>query len=137
MAKTSIRDKALAAVPPETLEDVPEWDNAKVLVVGLSLHEQQEFLRSLTVKDHISGELVELPDRNERLQIQLLIRTLKDPETREAVFTQADAQALRDMAAAPLARLFAAASRVSGLGSDRDTQETESRLEADPTAGSS
>jgi hypothetical protein len=136
MGDNSIRVRALKATPPEEVVTVPEWDGAKVLVVGFTMHEQQEFLQSLTVVDSVTGERVQKPDHRERMTTQLIIRTVHDPDTREPVFTQADAQAiLTQMAAGPLSRLFTVCSRLAGLTAD--TSAEEAKLAADPTGGPS
>jgi len=124
MGNNTIRERALAAVPPTEPVDVPEW-GAKVEVRGLTLGAQQEFLRSLPD--------VGSKNRQKTMIVQLVLRCTFDPDTGEPVFDPADPEAMLAADSAPFNRVFQVAGRLSGLIEG----DTEAELAADPTAAPS
>lgn len=126
MADNAIRKAALDRKPPVETMVVPEWGDAKIEVRGMGLGEQQRFLKSLPDPD--------APSRNEKMTVQLIIRTVYDPDTGTPVFDPADASELAAADPAPFSRVFRVAARLSGLTS---TEEVEAELAADPTEDSS
>lgn len=121
----SIRDRALNNVPPEEIVFIPEWDD-KVLVKGMSLGEQHDFLESLP--DPKSK------NRNKKMQVQLVIRQTLDPETREPIFEQADADSILAADPRPYTRIAQAAVRLGGM---EDEKTVEERLKENPTEDTS
>lgn len=124
------REAILAAtsLPTEEVE-VPEWGGT-VVVRGMDGEGRDEFEASMLVER--GGQVVQ-DAANTRAK--LAARCIIDPETREPMFTQQDVYALGKLSGAALNRVFAVASRLSGLRSD-DIAELEGKSPAPDGDGS-
>ena len=115
----SLRDTILGANDlQETVETVPEWDDVKIL------------LRGMTGKQRI--ELVDKAgsDRS-HMYADILIATAVDPDTDKRVFDRADRDPLMDKSGAVLERLaLIVIQDLSGVSVD----EAEKEVAADPTS---
>jgi len=110
------RDDVLKAEDLTTEEvDVPEWGGS-VLVRGMTGRERDEFEVSVTVEH--GGQMVQ---DFANLRAKLVARCTVD-EDGERLFTDADVAALGEKSGAAIDRVFAAASRLSGMG-EKDVQE--------------
>jgi len=110
----SLRDKILAADDIEIEHvPVPEWD-VTVDVKSLTIDEQQRFLDAVR-KRGVEGFEVD----RKKFAIQLLIRTVIDPDTGKQVLEQADAETLATKSSKPVMRLFEVAANLAGLGDDQ------------------
>jgi hypothetical protein len=107
------RDAILAAAVLKT-EDVPvpEWGGS-VLVRELRGRERDEFEASLAVQ---RGRQM-VPDVA-NMRAKLVARTVVDPDSRKPMFSQQDVNALGELSAAALDRVFEVASRLSALQPD-------------------
>ncbi len=112
----TLRDTILNADDYETEPvDIPEW-GVKVAVKSMTIAEQQDFLQAVRLRTGAKGEY-EI-DRK-KFPIQLLIRTVIDPDTSELVFEQADADTLTKKSGRAVARILTVATRLSGLADDQ------------------
>ncbi len=114
MGSNGIRTAALKRTPPEETVDVAEW-GGKVLVRGLTLGEQRRFFDSLPEEGS--------PVRSERMTVQLIMRTVRDPDSGDLVFEAADAEAIRDADPGPFNQVFAVAARLSGMGAATEVEQ--------------
>lgn len=109
----SLRDRILNTEDVETREVfVPEWGET-LAVRGLTLAEQRHFLTKVTRQ----GEV----DRD-RFAPQLIISTVRDPQSGDPVFEYADAEALTRKSARAVSRLLNVAVELSGLGGDEQVE---------------
>lgn len=124
------RDAILQLVDVKT-EDVhvPEWD-ATVRVKGMTAAERDAFEAGSLV-----GKGKNRETNLQNLRARLLVRTIVD-EKGQRIFADGDAMALGEKSAAALDRLFAVATRLSGIG-ESDLEELAGNSEAGPSAGSS
>jgi hypothetical protein len=125
------RDAILAAASLKTEEvEVGEWGGV-VLVRELRGRERDEWEASLAVQ---RGKQM-VPDVA-NMRAKLVARCVVDADL-EPVFTQADVNALGDLSAAALDRVFTVASRLSGLD-EKDLEEMAGNsATAGPGGGSS
>ncbi len=93
--------------------DVPEW-GVKVGVKSLTVAEQHQFLNAVRKRGVKEFEL----DRV-KFPIQLLIRTVVDPDSGKLILEQADAEALAGKSGKAVAKLLTVAARLAGLGDDQ------------------
>ncbi len=103
------------------LVDVTEW-GVKVEVRGLSVKEQKLFMKSVRKR---TGSKTEFELDDDKFMIQLVIRTVYDPDSGDAIFEQADADTLAGKSAKAVGRMFTVASKLSGF---TDTDEVEDEL---------
>jgi hypothetical protein len=104
------RDAILKAATLKTEDvSVPEWGGS-VLVRELRGRERDEWEGSLAVQ---RGKQM-VPD-TANMRAKLAARCIVDPDTLEPLFTQQDVNALGELSAAALDRVFDVASRLSGL----------------------
>ncbi len=124
------RDAILAArsLPTEDVE-VPEWAGT-VMVRGLDGQGRDEFEASMMVVRNGKA----YPD-TANTRAKLVARCVIDPATGEPMFTQQDVFELGKLSGAALNRVFAVASRLSGL-SDEDMAELEGNSAAAPSGAS-
>ncbi len=94
---------------------VPEWGNNKYGVRSLTINEQRQFITAVStkVKDPDGDWVTEI--NRDKYAIQLLIRTVVDPDSDELVFEQADAEALWAKSGKAVSRLIGVATRLAGL----------------------
>jgi len=124
------RDAILAAAALKTEEaDVPEWGGV-VLVRELRGRERDEWEASLAVQ---RGRQM-VPDVA-NMRAKLVARSIVGGDL-EPVFTQADVNALGELSAAALDRVFEVASRLSGLD-EKDLEAASGNSGAGQDAGSS
>ena len=114
MGNNGIRSAALKRTPPEETVTVMEW-GGDVLVRGLTLGEQRRFFDSLPEEGS--------PNRSEKMTVQLIMRTVRDPGTGDLVFDPADAEAIRDADPGPFNAVFAVAARLSGMGAATEVEQ--------------
>ncbi|MBV9772646.1 MAG: hypothetical protein JO040_01770 [Gemmatimonadetes bacterium] len=124
---SSIRERILAAqdLRSETVT-IPEWD-VTVEVRGLTGTQRARLMKS----GFDASGTVDF----ERLYPELVIASTFDPATGEAVFGEADRDALNGKSGSALERLAQAAMRVSGLSPDA-TAAAEKNSEATPSDAS-
>lgn len=116
----SLRDTILTATDiQEKLVTVPEWDDVKLL------------LRGMTGKQRI--ELVDRATATGKQKVfmyaDILIAVTYDPDTGDLVFDPADREALSDKAGGVLERLAQIAMELSGVS----VEEAEKEVDEDPT----
>lgn len=103
----SLRDQILSASDiAEESVDVPEW-GVKLQVRGLTGMERATFIRDCAGKDGRIDPIRGYPE--------LVIMTARDPETGDAVFTNADRDVLMTKAGSALDRVADVALRLAGL----------------------
>ena len=103
-------------IEEETIE-VPQWDNAKILVRGMSGKARAGFLKRTS-----KGNVVDL----ERFYPELIIATTFDPETPdEPLFEAADRDAISAKSGAALEAVSSVALRLSGMGAGSVDAEVE------------
>lgn len=110
---TDLRQQILTADDrPHEDVVVPEWGDAEVRLRGLSGASAEAFARRFAEAEEETGGLPE------GIVVDMLIRTMHDPETDEQIFdsTPEDRQALAKKASQVLTRLFRIAQELSGLG---------------------
>lgn len=117
----ALRDQILNAkdLRAETVH-VPEW-GVDVLVQSMTSGERGEVLE--VVRD-AAGNV-----RLGKLQILMVLKCAKDPETKQRVFEDSDYDVLASKAAGAVERIALAALRVSGLG-DQAQEIAEKNLPA-------
>lgn len=111
----SLRDTILQAqdIQQETVR-VPEWETS-VIVRGLNALERDDFEASWFTED-------EKPKRNlANVRARLCVRCIVD-ESGSRVFSDADADALGKKSGKAMDRVYAVASKLSGLGA-KDVEE--------------
>lgn len=113
---------------------VPEWDDIlegdKLYIKALSSKERDAFEESLAMP----GEDGERKMSLENFRAKLVARTAVDADGRQ-VFSPEDAEALGDLDAAPLQRLFNVAQRLGGMSS-QDVKELTKNSDPAPSDGS-
>lgn len=120
----SIRDRIIAAEDlPSQLVTIPEWD-VEVKVVGLTGEGRANYIQS-----GMDAEGERLPDWLKYSTPRLLVETVCDPETGDAVFTEDDIDAINGKNAVILDMLAKVAARLSGLGADEETKEEEADVQ--------
>ncbi len=120
MAKSALRDQILNAkdIKSETVA-VPEW-GGEFTIRGLTGAQQQAASDAATVKEKgPDGEDVSRVDGS-KLAVEMLLRSLIDPETNAAILEPADADALMQKSANVLNRLAAVAMKLNGMTKDED-----------------
>lgn len=129
------RDSILKAHDRSTEEvRVPEWADSEtgadtVLVRALTGRERDQFEADSLVR--VQGQM-EVDPRNARARLVALCVVGEDGKP---LFTRDDVAALGEKSAAALDRIFAVASRLSGLGAD-DMKELERDFGSGPGGGS-
>lgn len=123
-----LRKSILAAedIRSEIVE-VPEW-NVKLEVRGMSGKERATFLRRTTEPG--SGEV-----SFEKFYPELLIATVRDPETGDPVFEAADRETLNSKSGVALERVASVAQRLSGLAG-ADVEEAKGNSDSSQSNGS-
>lgn len=113
-----LRERILGAQDiDETLMEVPEWDNATILLRGMTGKQRMQFFDPNSSRER------------EFMYSDLLINLLLDPDTRKPAFDIADRDALSEKSGAVLERVSKEIIRLSG-GSD---DEAEAEVDTDPT----
>lgn len=103
----SIRDRILSTSDIDSEElFVPQWE-CTILIRGMSGRERARFVQMYADGD---GKIA-----YEKLYPELCIMGVRDPETGEAVFSEADADLLLDKSGSALELISTAVLRVSGL----------------------
>ena len=105
---SELRDKILAIKDiPEEIVEVPEWDNVRLLVRGLTGRQ-----RAILLQDTMDakGKL-----NFQKLEPELISLCALDPDTKEQVFGKGDLDALAEKSGAALQRVAQVAQRLSGL----------------------
>lgn len=123
----NLRDTILGAsdIRKETVT-IPEW-GVTVEVRGLTGTQRAKLMRTgFDQRGTVDFE---------KLYPELVIATTFDPATGEAVFTEADRDALNGKSGAALERLAQAAMRVAGLSADA-VEAAEKNSESTPSEGS-
>jgi hypothetical protein len=111
---SKIRDQILSAADLRSERvTIPEW-GVEVEVRGLTGTQRARLMRS----GFDASGTVDF----ERLYPELAIASTFDPDSGEAVFTEADRDALNGKSGSALERLAQAAMRVSGLSADATEQ---------------
>jgi len=127
----TLRDRILNVEDTVTeIVDIPEW-GVKVAVKGLTIGEQQQFLKSVRKR---TGEKTDFTLDNDKFVIQLLIRTVSDPETGETLFEQADAQTLMSKSWKAMSRIYNVSARLSGFADDDEVQDDLKTMASDDTS---
>jgi hypothetical protein len=106
----TIKDSILAVDDrPYEDVDVPEWGRT-VRIRGFSATEQEEFI--------VKWGSLEEGEFPKGMQVDLLVRTLHDPDTDAPIFTQSeeDGRALGGKASAIITRLVKRAQPLCGIG---------------------
>lgn len=109
----TLRERILAAddIPTE-LVDLPEvWGGGQVLVKGLSAGELSDFVTRFASR----------PAKEQNMQ--LLIATVRDPESGKPLFEQADRDGLMSKSGQQVMRLTRVAQRLAGLVADEGAVE--------------
>jgi hypothetical protein len=121
--KTFLSRDAIRGLSDVKSEEVciPEWDNAYVMVRGMTGAERDAFEQSNIVG---KGKNRDVNLRNYRAK--LVIWSVVD-EDGKRLFTDADAEWLGDKSAAALSRIVDVASRLSGI-SEQDVEELTGEL---------
>lgn len=118
---TSQTATATSAVPPKSLRnrileakdikeeviEVPEWENAKVQVRGLTGKQRAKLLNA------VAGSTGK-PDP-EKLYPEIMVMCCFDPESREPIFTPADKEAINSKSGIVLERIAQMVMSLSGL----------------------
>jgi hypothetical protein len=113
------RDAILEAKDRETVEvDCPEWGGS-VLVRGMTGRERDAFEISLQEESTLTVQRGGRPPRQSRnlsnIRAKIVSKCCVDDDG-QRLFTDADVNALGEKSGAPVDRIFAVASRLSGLG---------------------
>lgn len=101
----------------ETIVEVPEWGDVKLMLRSLTGKERVRLYDSVTGK------------AKQFVYADILIATARDPESGDPVFDPADREALADKSGNVLDRMASVVLGLSGL----DTDEAEAEVETDPT----
>ena len=118
------------ALPSETVA-VPEW-GGDVLVRGMSGRERDEYEASVMLRGP-GGELV--PDTN-NFRAKLITRCVVDGDGKRVFDIHTDVEALGELSAAAIERVWAVAARLSGLAAT-DVEQMAKDFEASPFSASS
>lgn len=104
----SLRDK-IKSTPDASAEviEVPEWD-VKIEVRSMTARTRARMLRECVDPDEGTMDF-------EKLYPALLVACCYDPDTAEAVFSDADLEWINDKASGPVERLAQSGMRLSGL----------------------
>lgn len=117
-----LRDKILGAEDTQyEMVDVPEWDTT-IAVRGMTGEE-----RDAMELDLVGGKPVtnrKQIKRPKNVRALLVVRTACDPETKERIFHDKDADALGQKSGKAIDRLFSVAQELSGM-SDDDVEKLE------------
>lgn len=129
----NLKDQILGA-DDRLSEDVPvpEWENVKVRVRGLSGSERDAYEAKL-VQVRSVGKDVEL--RLKDFRSRLLVRCLYDPETDERIFGDNEVASLGSKSGVVIDRLHDVAIRLSGMDSEA-VGRAEGNSESDPSDSS-
>ena len=120
----NIRQKALNAKDIRSeLVTIPEWDDVKIEIRGMTLADRLDFYDRVSDGDTINRKFF-LPE--------LVISSCFDPDTGQKVFEPADRDMLTGKAAAALQRITDVANRLSALSED-DVKDAEKDLDETPT----
>lgn len=114
-------------------EEILEASDLKSEVVDMSAFKgwpDELGVRELTAaqRDDYEAELVSLSANNEvevnrsNARAKLVVRTVEDPETGDLVFDPEDADAVGNLPAAPISKLFNVAQRLNDI-SEADVEE--------------
>ncbi len=129
---SNLRDAALNADDITTeVVDVPEWGH-KYGVKALTIEEQREFITAVSKKEQEPDGTWQTSIDRDKYAVQLLLRTVVDPDTGETVFEPADAAALNKKSGRAVSRLLTVAARLAGLGGDDQMDETVVSLDETP-----
>lgn len=106
MGKQDLKSMILGAVDiQEKVVSVPEWD-CKVLIRGMDGEERSETVAEISALGK---------GNRSKIYPIVLTRTLRDPETKELIFSVEDGPALTKKSGAVLERLATIAGRLSGI----------------------
>ena len=111
----NLRDKILAAtdIPSEVVR-IPEWD-VDILVKGMSagdrLHLQKVSYDQTTGQVHM-----------EKMYPDIVVSCCFDPESGDAIFTDADKDAILSKSSAAVEKIAEVGLRLSGLGKDANDE---------------
>jgi len=123
------REQILAATQlPEETVAVPEWGGS-VIVRGLTGAQRDHYESTLLIQ---RGTSREFNLRNARAKLVAMVCV---DEAGKKLFTGADVEALGQLSAAALNRVWDAGRRLSGLG-DEDVEELVKNSESDPSVAS-
>ncbi len=95
---------------PQEIIEVEEWGNIKLLIKGMTGKSRANFLKRASDND---GNIA-----FDRFYPELLIATVYDPDTDEAIFEGADRAAINQKSGAALESVARVSQRLSGLGSE-------------------
>ncbi len=129
-----LRARLLAAKDiPSQIEVIPEWADETgpftLEIRGLTGAQQVECSDAATVKEkNADGEVVDRLDNKKHVQ-QLVLKSLRDPESGALVLENADADALWQKSGIVLNRLAAIVMRLNGLAKD-ETEKMEKNSDA-------
>lgn len=101
---------------PTEIVSVPEW-GGDVLVRGMNGTDRDEFEASTIAMRGPQGRQQAVPD-TANIRAKLVARCIIDEDTGEPMFTQRDVHELGQKSSAALDRIFAVASRLSGISQD-------------------
>jgi len=109
----TLREQILQSddIPSEQVDLPDVWGGGKVLVKGLTAGELSDFVR----------KYAEQPPKLQNAE--LLILTVRDPESGGPLFDQADRDGLVRKAAGPVMQLVRVAQRLAGLMPDEEAVE--------------
>lgn len=111
-----LKDRILAADDrPFQDEEIPEWDNVKIRVRGLTGTERDSY-EAKAVALRNAGKDVEL--RLQNFRSRLLVKCLYDPETGERIFADGEVDQLGSKSGAVIERLFTLAQELSGMDAE-------------------
>lgn len=104
----SLRNRILEAKDiKEEIIDIPEWEDAKILVRGLTGKQRAKLLNAVA---GTTGK----PDP-EKLYPEIMVMCCFDPDSREAVFTPADKESINSKSGIVLERIAQIVMSLSGL----------------------
>ena len=95
---------------------VKQWGNRKFLVKSMTGEERDKMFKA-SMDD--KGEKID----SEKLTVNIIIFTTRDPHTKELIFRPEDIAILKKKNAAALEKLSAVASRLSGIGEEAVTEK--------------
>ena len=125
MSRADIRKQVFDAqdIPEEKVNLPKEWGGAEVVVRGLTAGELADYATAVS----------KLPAKYQ--SADLIIGSVRDPETGDRIFEKADRETLAGKGARPFGEILAACHRLSGFGRPDDAEVAD--LKADGGAGSS